>query len=644
MKEHTTKKSEIIFVIKQALKVNKKPFPWVKAFSAGLAASLPILIWLLAGHLEYGLIAAMGGFTYLYVFDVPYAQKAKKLIFVILGLTLVTALGTLVAPYPLAIALLMGLIGAVAIFVFGALRISGPSAIFFVLVFAMTTGMPVQPEDALLRSALVFSSGMLSFTIAMIGWVFNPHGPETSVVKRLYEELAEFLSAVGTETFNEARHRVMSMLIEADNSLKAGYIPWRKTDHFKRLYLLNNHAHSIFLYIVENFSGQKTKLPPELDQTVHQISISLDQNNQSELDYKSIRQSEEMDEKTESLFERIYDADAIMNVPETRIDQDIPVNKTSIRQVMGGAFDKNSIVFLTALRFGFVTIIAAVIAYQFGFARSYWVPLSCVAVMSGFSIVATYHRGIQRAFGTLIGIVIASIILAINPSGYLIALFVLSLTFITELFIVKNYGLAALFFTPNALLMAESTSQGSFTFAYFASARIIDVIIGSLIGLIGVWTIGRRSASSRIPHLITKTIRSQSQLLLALFSNQGKGFDATQSRELRKMRTNLNNLNILYNTAAGEIPVDRKALAYYWSVLYSINHLSYLLENCAISNRPNLSDDNLAQLIYVCESMANAASRKRIPTAKEVPEIEEFPSIQKEIISLQKSLRNEASH
>ena len=84
--------------------------------------------------------------------------------------------------------------------------------------------------------------------------------------------------------------------------------------------------------------------------------------------------------------------------------------------------------------------------------------------MSGSTIVATYHRAIQRGMGTILGILIASFILAAHPTGYIIAFFILLLTFITELFIVKNYGLAALFFTPNALLMAESTSQGSFIF------------------------------------------------------------------------------------------------------------------------------------------------------------------------------------
>jgi uncharacterized membrane protein YccC len=627
-------------IIKQALTVNRRPFPWVKAFCAGLAASLPVMIGLLFGNLEYGLIAGMGGFTYLYVFNIPYAQRAKKLFFVVLGMTLASALGTLAAPYPLVVAILMGIIGAVSIFIFGALKIKGPSAIFFVLVFAMTTGMPVHPELVFFRAGLIFLGGALSWVLAMIGWFFDPHGPETGVVKKVYLELAAFIDSVGTEQFNETRHRVMSDLKEAEETLAVGYIPWSNTDLFNRLVILNNHANTIFLYVLENFSKTSVKLPSGLGAFIREIANSLDLKNKSESVSKKILLPEEMKESVLQLFAKITDADAIMNEPISKINQVIQISKPPLSTIFLGAFDKNSIVFINAVRFGIFTIIAAIIAYEFEFTRPFWVPLSCVAVMSGFSIVATYHRAIQRAFGTILGILIASLILMTHPTGFIIAVLILLLTFITELFIVKNYGLAALFFTPNALLMAESTSHGSFTFTYFASARLIDIFTGITIGLIGVFFVGRRSASSRIPHLITKTIRSQAQLLLILFSDQGTGFNARRSSEIMKMRTNVNNLKTLYDTASGEIPVNKKALEYYWPVIFSIEHLGYLLENCSKNEyRPILPDKILSQLLYVCETMANAANRKLSPSIKNVPEIEEFPSIQNEIITLQKSLQ-----
>lgn len=45
-------------IIKQALQVNKKPFPWIKAISAGLAAALPVMIGLPFHNLQYGLLRA----------------------------------------------------------------------------------------------------------------------------------------------------------------------------------------------------------------------------------------------------------------------------------------------------------------------------------------------------------------------------------------------------------------------------------------------------------------------------------------------------------------------------------------------------------------------------------------------------------
>lgn len=635
--KQSTDSLKVSSIIRQALTVNKIPFPWLKAFRAGLAASVPILIGLLLGNFQYGLIAGLGGFSYLYVFNIPYAQLAKKLFGVIFGMTLVTALGTLAAPYPLASSIIMGIIGATAIFIFGALRISGPSAIFFILVYAMTTGMPIDPDSAFLRAGLVFLGGVLSFIIAMSSWFFNPHGPETAVVKRVYMQLAELIDSVGTEKFNTVRNNVRTMMKESDETLAAGYLPWHNTDQFNRLFILNDHAHSIFVYILENFAGQKSMLPPELGKSIRVLANSLDRKSKTEP--LKILQPKDMDEHTRMLFTKVYDADAVMNEPVAKINRVVNIDKPSLKDILLGAFDKNSIVFISAVRFGIILTFAAIIAYQFGFNRSYWVPLSCAAVMSGATIVATFHRAIQRSLGTILGILIAGVVLATQPSGMMVAVFVLILTFITELFIVKNYGLAALFFTPSALIMAESTTQG-FSFSYFAQARLIDILIGSMIGLMGVLLVGRKSASSRLPHLISKTIRSQAQLLLILFSDQGKGFNPDTSRERIKMRTNLTNLKTLYNTALGEVPSNQKALNYYWPILFHIDQLAFLLETTTKdTKRPILPDANLAEILFAFETMANAAARVMPPAIKNISEVTGYTGIQKEIVNLQKAFQ-----
>ena len=620
---------------KQAFVVKKNPFPWLKAFCAALSAALPVFIGLLLGSFEYGLTAGIGAFTFLYMFNQPFAQRAKKLFFVMIGLSLCMGLGTILAPYPTIAAIMMGIIGAIVIFIFGALNITGPSAVFFILCYAMATGMPVNPSLAPLRSGLVFLGGALSWVIAMLGWFVNPHRPERNAVHKVYVELAQLLDSIGTKNFNATRHQAVMTLKRADNTLMGGYTSWHVSDKFKRLYLLNEHANLLFLEILEISLNRKEKLPQELGDSVRALATSIKEKKQN---ITKILQPIQIDETAEQLFAKVYNADAIMNEPISKIHRDVHIVKPSLKTIFLGAFDKNSIVFLSSIKYGIVLIVAALLAHYLNFERSYWVPLSCAAVMSGSTIIATLHRAVQRTFGTMIGILVASLILITVHNGYIIALIILGLTFLTELFIVRNYGVAAMFFTPSALIMAEYAT-GVHDFSFYATVRLTDILVGSLIGLIGALIVGRRSASSLLPHFISKTIRSQGQFLLMLFSENNSSIRFEKSNERSKMQTNLINLTTVYNTALGELFSNKAKLESLWPLIFSIQQLGYLLNSSLkYYERPVLSDQSLAQLLYVFETMALSADQNQRHIEKVVPEIEGFAKIQKEILSLQDAM------
>ncbi|MFJ7471563.1 FUSC family protein [Peribacillus frigoritolerans] len=621
---------------KQAFEIKKNPFPWIKALSAGIAAALPVLIGLLFGNLAYGLLAGIGGFTYLYVFNQPYHQRAKKIFFVMVGLALSVVLGTLLAPYQLGTAIMMGIIGASVFFIFGALKITGPSAVFFVLCFALATGMPVDQSLAPLRGGLVLIGGALSWIICMLGWFFNPHGPESLAVEKVYRELGAFFDSMGTEAFNKARQGTVLAIKHAEDTLLAGFSNRRSSDELKRLYLLNEHANAIFLDALEISLNKMIVMPPELGQSVHALADSIASKTKNK---RKILQPDQITEEAEDLFMKIYNADAIMNEPVQKIDQTATISKPSLKTIFLGAFDKNSIVFLSSVRYGTILTIAAIIAYSADFNRSYWIPLSCAAVMSGPTIIATIHRAVQRTFGTVIGLLIASLILAAVHNEFFIVLIILFLTFITELFIVRNYGLAAMFFTPSALIMAEYASQ-NYDFGFFATVRITDIVVGSLIGLVGSLVLGSRSASSLLNHLIAKTIRSQGQLLLMAFSKKDNDLAIDESSERNKMQTNMVNLLMIYNASLGEIFKNKARLESLWPVIFSIEQLGYYL-NASLKSfeRPVLSERELAQLLYVFETMAIAADKSRPLKFKEVPEMEGYSKIRQEILDLQAALQ-----
>lgn len=631
-------------IIKEALTVNNKPFPWLKAFLAGVAAGLPITLGLLFGSLQFGLIAGLGGFTFLYVFPIPYAQLAKKLASCVLGITACVFLGTILAPYPIMAAVVMGLIGTIAVFIFGAFRVIGPTAIFFVLIFALVTGMPVATEEAFTRAGLAFIGGVLSWIIAMSGWLFNPHGPEKNIVKRSYFELADYIDAIGTTREDDLKHQAMVTLKEASETISAGYHPWSNRELYYRLFLLNNYANKIYLYTIEQkLITRGVVIPVELSDSLRKLAEIIGSKNMlASAAIIHFSQPQEMDGKIAQLFIELNAVKKSLLDSSSKLREQASIQKPSVKKVLLGALDKNSIILINALRFGAFTMFAAIFAYEFDFNRSFWIPLSCVAVMSGATVVASLHRAIQRSLGTILGILIASVILIFHPTGYLIAILIFLLTFITELFIVKNYGLAALFFTPAALIMAEAGSIEQYSFVFFASARLIDVFIGVLIGLIGVWFVGRKSASSRLPHLVSKTIRSQAQVFYVLFSNQEIYKNYGKNIEFNKMETNLRNLKTVFDTALGEIPKEKRAIEYYWPIIHSLEELVFLLDKCArLDSRPLLVDNVLSQYLLLFEAIAIAADRGDYVEIRELPEIVGFRSIVEKINQLQLNIQRQ---
>lgn len=55
----------------------------------------------------------------------------------------------------------------------------------------------------------------------------------------------------------------------------------------------------------------------------------------------------------------------------------------------------------------------------------------------------------------------------------------------TEFVVTRNYALAMIFITPYTTYLAEVASKMSLDAEVIASARLIDIVLGSILGLIG---------------------------------------------------------------------------------------------------------------------------------------------------------------
>lgn len=629
--------SSFFNLIKPIFTINKRPTPWSKAIKAAICAGVPVIVGLLLGNLSLGMLGSVGSFTYLYVFNEPYAFRFKKILCVAISIGALVGLGSLVAPYPPLIIIIVGLIGFTGTFIFGVQKIAGPAAIFLVLSFVMSTAHIIPVEEIPVRAFVVFLSGCFSLFVSMLGWFTNPHEPETKVLNSACISLANFSDAIGTEEITDARDVAITSLKDAEATILMGYTNGVTKARFDRLYLINEQLNKIFLELIEISFYTGKKMPQEISEMIKQLSsgIKLKKGEIQEVNLNTI--DKEWNKEYSKLLDIIYETEDIMNTPLSNIKAQNKPIKPSLRRKIMRSFDKDSVVFINALRYGITLSIASLISLVIPFTRPYWIPLSCASVMFGATIMSTFHRAVQRSLGTIIGIVLASIILSLQPKGIMIAILTMVFVGTAELLVVKNYALVAMVITPNALLIAE-TSTNIHNVAYFATGRIIDIIVGALIALLGIYIMGRKSASSRLEGLIAKLLRSQCQVLVRLCSNKyQKENDTMWIRE--KMEINLSNLKLAYITALGEIPNNKKRLEMMWPAISILDHISYLFgQDCVKSGHLNLSDDELSQMLLIFETTATAVEQRRPINVREVHCINEIPKVCEEMTKLQNIL------
>lgn len=126
------------------------------------------------------------------------------------------------------------------------------------------------------------------------------------------------------------------------------------------------------------------------------------------------------------------------------------------------------------------------LALLIGLDNPYWVPVSTAAIMQGATFQAVWHRNVHRIVGTVIGMGLVWLIFSFSPGPWVLAGLVMLLSFVIETLVTRNYGLAVIFITPLTVIFADASLATGDTEA-LVMARLVDIVLGSLIGCIGGW-------------------------------------------------------------------------------------------------------------------------------------------------------------
>ena len=138
---------------------------------------------------------------------------------------------------------------------------------------------------------------------------------------------------------------------------------------------------------------------------------------------------------------------------------------------------------IAAARVAFGAGVAAFAVFAMGVAHPAWAAMGAVAVMQGAHLHINMSRALQRMVGTLLGAVVAWMILTHAPSIWTLIAILALLQFATEVIIGSNYALGQILVTPMALLMTYIAAPG-LDGADMVSERVLDTLLGAGIGIV----------------------------------------------------------------------------------------------------------------------------------------------------------------
>lgn len=613
-------------------KINRLNLDFYKGVRQGLLMIIPAIIGYLCGNFQFGLLVATGTLAHIYVFKGPSRSKLRTVIICNLAFAICMMLGTLTAKTPLVFGMTLLIVTVIPFYIFTALKIAGPSSTFFIVTFSLPINLPIAPEEALYRGFAILVGGILATMMVLITIVFSKNKAEEQAIQNDFKLISKLL-----HTYND-KSAFLQVAKTAVDSFKASdkllITSTSSNDKLSRRFqklLLHTSAQGIYSELLELNAKQIRPLPDELIEMMDHIIAQLDNSDEN---VRYWRKEVTVTEEFQNLFNHILKIDEMVHANEARIAYEADMRKPLYSKRIYQNLTLDSIVFRNTLRYTAIMMIAIFIALMFDFEKAYWIPLSAHTILLGTSTIHAIERGMARGLGTILGVLVLSVILLFSiPTPVAVILMGIAALF-TEALVGVNYAIAVVFITIQVILMNGLASQN--LTINIAFPRVIDVAMGIVIAIIGLFVLGQRTASALLPNVMAEVVRKEATLFHYLFSENQYKDDVYQKNTAMNLSVKLNNMTQVYNAANGELFSDKTLIQNYYPSLFALEEISFML-NRAMANEDRLTINEQLMGEYLA-TFENIAKHFELNTGLEIkilPDLPQYNYIQSAMMNIQ---------
>jgi uncharacterized membrane protein YccC len=505
-----------------ALHIDRSKITAGKAIRSIIPYALALAIGVETGHVLEGVLLAAGA-ALLGAVGLTFTHRARvrTLLLACLGIALSAFIGTITGNIPWLAILLIGIWG------FGAgllVAISQPAMIIGLqstLALIIFSHYATDPAHAALEAALLFCGALLQALFALIPIPLEKTSAERSALSAVYSTLADYAAY---PTDEEIAGQLRNALQQAHTTLFDTDLHSRQGQTFFGLLEQAEHIRLtiILLTKLRQILERDASLERSLEYLDQVLQAASNELLEIARELKSVRRllhrpgaHQELKQALmalrkeastrasdvnlqrilrycEALHAQLHTAHTLARAWRSRqqplpIQVHVPTQKRlrlhNIQAMLRANLTFRSTAFRHAIRLGVALVIASVLEHliPLPLERGYWIPLTVLLILRpDFS--STFTRGVARFLGTLLGVVLTSLLIAlIAPSQSLLVILAIVTAYMAFSLLYANYALFSVFITMEVIFLLSFVLPQPITLAY---ARAIATAIGGVLALV----------------------------------------------------------------------------------------------------------------------------------------------------------------
>ncbi|MDU8995898.1 FUSC family protein [Streptomyces mirabilis] len=567
------------------LRPQQAPVPWAAAARAAIALALPLAIGLAAGEPAYGALASMGALSGV-IGDTADAYRmrifniAVPQLFGAIGVTigsLVYGHGWVAVGAVTCVALVSGMISTIG-------AVASVSSLLLLLNCSIGAGLPL-PGSWWLAPVLMSGGGLLVLALALLAWPLRSGIPERAAVAHTYRTVADLLAATGTERYVDIRLAVTQSLNQSyDLALARRAFQHGRNPELARL-LAQLNAITPVVEAAPAAHQFDEPLAPEVADAVRHLADAVETGYTGpiglSLPVPTNETARAVDHALRHAADVVSDRSAGKASPrnvDDRLGRPSPKLSASLDQggppslrVRATRASRNVLLSAASWRYGLRLALCIGLAQALvslvPVPRSYWVALTITFVMKP-DFGSVFSRALLRALGTVAGLVVAAVVLALVPLGWWDVPVMFVLGPLIPVLGRRGYGYQTAAVTPVILLLSDVLNHLG---TGLLVPRLADSLIGCAIALVAGYLLWPESWHTRVGDRLADAVADTARYVEYAF---GADVDpAARARMRRRLYRDLSAIRTEFQRALSEPPPNGRRAAAWLPLVVAVERI-----------------------------------------------------------------------